>query len=68
MPSSYTTSTGDTWDTIAHQLWGQETLMHELLTANPQHRGTVIFPAGVVLSIPDVTPQPIEEPPPWQER
>jgi phage tail protein X len=56
MPSSYTTSTGDTWDTIAHQRWGRDPNARAA-DRQPQHRGGVIFPAGVELSIPDVTPQ-----------
>jgi phage tail protein X len=69
MPESkYITSQGQAWDQIAHQRWGSEALMHELMAANPAHRAVVIFPAGVELTIPDVSLPVDEEPPPWQER
>ena len=68
MPSTYTTNTGDTWDLIAYKVWGQETLMHELMAVNPAWRNQVTFPAGVELSIPEITLPVKEEPPPWQER
>lgn len=64
----YITSQGQTWDQIAHQLWGVESMMHHLLAANPTHRRTVFFAAGVELRVPAVTQPASEEPPPWQQR
>ncbi|MDE7064035.1 MAG: tail protein X [Desulfovibrionaceae bacterium] len=66
--TAYTTIQGDTWDGIAFRLWGREHLMSALLRANPDHADVLIFPAGIILTVPDVNPeatQPITELPPW---
>lgn len=56
------------WDGIAYRLWGNEKLFHKLLAANPAHRNTVVFPAGVVLAVPalstEQTTQAVD--PPWK--
>lgn len=62
------TSQGQTWDQIAHAIWGREDMTHHLLGANPSHRRTVFFAAGVELIVPALTPPASEEPPPWQQR
>ncbi len=54
MASAYTTSQGETWDAIAKALWGDEKLLHLLVAANPEHRATLLFSAGTVLTVPDV--------------
>ncbi|WP_214889648.1 LysM domain-containing protein [Exiguobacterium sp. s142] len=50
---AYTTVSGDTFDRIALKLLGSEYLLPVLLRANPKHRLTLIFSAGVVLNIPE---------------
>jgi phage tail protein X len=55
MPKSYTTKQGDSWDAIALSQVGDESAMNNLIEANPNHRETVLFSAGVVLVIPDVS-------------
>ncbi len=65
---SYTTTQGDTWDGIAFRLWGREHLMSALMRANPDHTDVLMFPAGVVLDVPEVNVnaiQPITELPLW---
>ena len=57
------------WDGIAHKVYSSrergEMLMHLLLGANPEHRETIVFKSGVVLSVPEA-PQNIPETlPPW---
>lgn len=63
--SSYTTIQGDSWDSIAYLQYGDEMQIHWLIEANPQHRETVIFPAGVVLSIPEIGESARAPAPPW---
>ena len=65
----YTTISGDTWDIIARAQYGRETMCSTLMEANPDHIGTVIFPAGVELKIPDVeVPSNAEiTTPPWRK-
>ncbi|GEB35311.1 tail protein X [Brevibacillus parabrevis] len=63
----YHTIQGDIWDLIAFKALGSEEHMAALIEANPAHRETVIFSAGVQLTIPDVvtvdTPDTL---PPWK--
>lgn len=63
--STYTTVQGDTWDVIAYVEYGDELQMHWLIEANPQHRETVVFPAGVVLQVPDIGETARAPAPPW---
>lgn len=66
MGKQYTTHQGDTFDIIAHRLWGNEKLMHRLIEANPAHQGTVFFNANKVLDVPDIQPVSTEPVPPWK--
>lgn len=63
---SYTTAQGDTWDLIAYRQLGSERYTSLLIKANTQHIHTVIFSAGIKLTIPEVsTPLP-KSLPPWK--
>lgn len=66
---TYTTMQGDAWDAIAYRLWGEERLFMLLMAANPEYLDTVIFPAGVMLTVPARPAQPQTlELPPWRAR
>lgn len=68
MPNTYTTSQGETWDSIARATLGSERRLHLLLDANQAHRDTLIFSAGTVLRIPDVSSADVETvTPPWRK-
>jgi len=68
LASTYTTTQGDAWDSIAFRLWGDERLMIELIRANREHAGVVIFSAGVVLIVPDLPEvKPAASLPPWRK-
>lgn len=67
MPRTYRTIQGDMWDGIVYRLGRKETDLHHLLAANPAHRMTVVFPAGVDLVIPDF-PKPKTALPPWKAK
>lgn len=65
--TTYRTIQGDTWDSIAYRVAGTETFMTDLMQANPDHIETVIFPAGVILNIPDVAIESAADIlPPWR--
>ena len=65
---TYTTKSGDMFDSIAYSQLGSTAYMDQLIYANPQHRETYIFPSGVVLTIPEVA-QPVNESlPPWKRK
>lgn len=59
---------GETWDTIAFELWSDEGLMHRLIAANPELAAIVMFDGGEAITIPDIDPE--EEAaslPPWRK-
>lgn len=64
---TYTTVLGDMWDSIAKKRLGSELYMDTLIAANPKHAATVIFSAGVVLTIPDIRLETSVNLPPWKE-
>lgn len=63
-----TTNQGDTWDIVSWREYGTEKKIAELIEANPEHRMTVIFPADVTLSIPEVETARDAPAPPWRRR
>ena len=68
--STYTTVQGDTFDVISYKAYGgAEDFASNIIIANPDHRHTVIFSAGVELNIP---PKPelsiVTNLPPWVRR
>lgn len=63
---TYETIQGDTWDMIAYKVYTNESLMSSLIHANAQHASTVVFSAGIVLSIPPAPADLLAELPPWK--
>ena len=64
----YRTIQGDTWDMIAFKVYeglGGEKLTSALIDANPEVISTVIFPAGVMLEVPEVYIPAPKTLPPW---
>lgn len=58
---------GDTFDSLALQYYSEERLASTIIQANPDYCDTLIFEAGVLLYIPDVST--VEMPstlPPWR--
>lgn len=51
----YTTSQGDTWDSIAYEQLGNEFLVHKLFACNPSLLDYLIFPEGIDINIPDLS-------------
>jgi phage tail protein X len=64
--NTYVTSAGDTWDSIAYALWGNEYLMSELQEANPDYLDVLVFESGVRLVVPVVEDPAAEVLPPWK--
>ncbi len=69
MAAEYRTIQGDAWDAIAYRLWGEERFMADLIRANPDLADTLVFPAGVVLSVPavDASARLPKQLPPWMQ-
>ncbi len=66
MPKEYTTVLGDMWDLIAFKTLGNEMYAHKIIESNLQYRETVVFSAGVTLTIPDIDPPNASGLPPWK--
>lgn len=67
MFDTYTTISGDTWDIVAYKVYGNEMYMDMLIKANIEHKDTYIFPAGVVLTLPEIDLEVSETLPPWKQ-
>lgn len=70
----YVCSGGETFDSIAWDLWGDENRAAELLCANPEHATRQVFLGGEELYIPEVEVQEMDadltttpEKAPWRE-
>ncbi len=67
MAKTYTTVQGDMWDKIAYDQLGDVHHTDLLINANLQYREYYVFPAGIVLTLPDV-PKAVNNDalPPWK--
>ncbi len=64
--TTYTTKQGDTWDIIAYQQLGSTDHTDRLISANLEHVGTFLFPAGVALRLPEIEEKTSGSLPPWK--
>lgn len=64
---TYTTIQGDMWDMIAYKALGSCSYTNKLMTANQAHIRTFIFPAGVVLVLPEIKTEKANRLPPWKK-
>ena len=60
------TTSGDTWDMIAKEVYGSEYHADVLMAANAAHIETFIFQAGVELSTPALEEERNGLLPPWK--
>lgn len=67
MPKTYRTILGDYWDAIAKKTLGNEMLVAELIKSNLKYRNIFIFPADILLTIPDVPIKAAAGLPPWKQ-
>lgn len=65
--NTYTTVSRDTWDIVAYKAYGNEMYMDTLIKANIEYKDTYIFPAGVVLTLPEIELTVSESLPPWKQ-
>ena len=64
--NTYTTAQGDTWDMIAYKKLGSTDYTDRLIDANLEYAGTLLFPAGVTLRLPEITGKTSGSLPPWK--
>ena len=62
----YITKSGDTWDIIAKNVYGDEYRADVLMAANPEHLNTFCFSAGVSIITPAIEEQRNGLLPPWK--
>lgn len=67
MARTYTTVQGDMWDCIAYTQLGSVSHTDKLINANLQYREYYIFPAGIVLTLPEISPEADKSLPPWKK-
>lgn len=63
----YETISGDTWDGIAHKVYGTVEMTEELRKANKEFIRIMVFSSRVLLKCPDVEAKVIGGLPPWVE-
>lgn len=67
MPDYHVTVAGDTFDALALLYYNDEKLASTIIQANPDYCDTLIFDAGVSLTIPPVSSVALPETlPPWR--
>lgn len=64
--SIYRTIQGDTFDSIALKLYGNEFKSIEIINANPDYSHIVEFPEGTILQIPVLSEEANTSLPPWK--
>jgi len=64
---TYTTVQGDMWDAIAYAQLGSAGHTDQLINANLPYRNYYTFPAGIVLTLPELeTETAANSLPPWK--
>ena len=63
---TYTTIQGDMWNRIAYQQLGSTAHTDRLMNANLQYLSYYRFPAGIVLTLPEVPKKVSNSLPPWK--
>jgi len=66
MTKTYTTISGDMWDKIAYEQMGSVLHLDTLIKANVKYAALFVFPAGIVLAIPEAEDEVNMELPPWK--
>ena len=64
--SEYRTVQGDTWDAIAYRELGSTDYTDQLIGANLEQVGKLLFPAGITLRLPEIEEKTSENLPPWK--
>lgn len=67
MRKTYTTLQGDMWDSIAYSQLGSEAYTDKLINLNQQYWELYTFPAGIVLTLPDIDEPAGNSLPPWKQ-
>lgn len=63
----YITKQGDMWDAIAYHQLGDVAHTDKLMNLNQQYLEYYTFPAGIVLTLPEVSVTPADTLPLWKQ-
>ncbi|MEN6437015.1 MAG: tail protein X [Syntrophobacter sp.] len=63
---TYITVQGDMWDSIAYSQLGDVAYTDKLMNLNTAYRDYYIFPAGIMLTLPNVVEDTSDVLPPWK--
>lgn len=63
---TYTTVSGDMWDTIAKKVYGDEYCADVLMQANLEQIGVFRFDSGIILQTPELEAEQSGSQPPWK--
>ena len=66
--ATYTTKSGDMWDSIAYRQLGSTPYTDRLIDANLEHRDIYLFPSGIVLVLPEIERPVNSLLPPWKRK
>lgn len=64
--TKYTTSQGESWDTISQDFYDTPYRVAELVACNPQYSDVLVFGDGVELAIPILSLDVATSLPPWK--
>ena len=66
--TTYTTSSGDMWDSISFKVYGTSDYAGKLMAYNSDYVDQYVFPAGIELLVPDIegTEELLDMLPPWR--
>jgi len=67
MSGTYKTVQGDMWDLISYKMYGDTKFTNLLMSANKKYIEYFTFPAGIELTIPDISTKIITAAPPWKQ-
>lgn len=64
----YRTKSGDTWDGIAKEVYGDEMQADVLMAANRAYGEVFVFDSGIEITVPDIENRAVENNlPPWKK-
>lgn len=64
---TYTTKQGDMWDIIAHKELGDAMHADKLMNVNVDYLSVYVFPAGIILALPEIDDEVSDTLPPWKQ-
>lgn len=64
---TYTTVQGDMWDSVAFRQLGSVNHTDKLIRQNQKYVSYHTFPAGVILTLPDIDEEISDALPPWKK-